>query len=121
MRAIRRFTVRIVLPDALTPLRGLILNLRWSWHATATDLFASIDPAAWAASNGDPVATFSALPPDRISALAADPDFLGRLAEAERDLRDYMSGPRWYAETGAGPAAVAYFSPEYGITAVLPQ
>ena len=35
-----------------------------------------------------------------------------------------MSGPHWYAEAGlagAGPAAVAYFSPEYGITAALPQ
>jgi len=114
----------MILPEPLTPLRGLILNLRWSWHAPTADLFESIDPAAWAASNGDPVATFSALPPDRIAALAADPDFLGRLHEAEQDLRDYMSGPRWYAEAGLagpGPAAVAYFSPEYGITAALPQ
>ncbi len=124
MKAIRRFTVRIILPEPLAPLRGLILNLRWSWHAPTADLFASIDPAAWAASNGDPVATFSALPPDRIAALATDPGFLGRLHEAEQDLRDYMSGPHWYAEArlaGAGPAAVAYFSPEYGITAALPQ
>ena len=124
MKAIRRFTVRIILPEPLAPLRGLILNLHWSWHAPTADLFASIDPAAWAASNGDPVATFSALPPDRIAALAADPDFLGRLHQAEQDLREYMSGPGWYAAAGpaaAGPAAVAYFSPEYGITAALPQ
>ncbi len=124
VRAIRRFNVRITLPEPLTPLRGLILNLRWSWHVPTADLFASIDPAAWAASNGDPVATFSSLPPDRIAALAADPDFLGRLHQAEQDLREYMSGPRWYAEAGlagSGPAAVAYFSPEYGITAALPQ
>ncbi|HEX8865932.1 MAG TPA: alpha-glucan family phosphorylase, partial [Lentzea sp.] len=102
----------------------LMLNLRWSWHAPTADLFASIDPEAWRASGGDPIAMLSALPPERISALAADPGFLGRLAEAERQLRDYVSGPRWYAEaglTGAGPAAVAYFSPEYGITAALPQ
>ena len=124
VRAIRRFTVRITLPEPLAPLQGLMLNLRWSWHAPTADLFASIDPDAWRASGGDPIAMLSALPPDRISALAADPGFLGRLADAERQLGDYMSGPRWYAEaglTGAGPAAVAYFSPEYGITAALPQ
>jgi glycogen phosphorylase len=124
VKAIRRFTVRIALPEPLAPLQGLMLNLRWSWHAPAADLFASIDPAAWRASGGDPIAMLSALPPDRISALAADPGFLGRLADAERQLGDYMSGPRWYAEAGlteAGPAAVAYFSPEYGITAALPQ
>ncbi len=124
MRAIRRFTVRISLPEPLAALQGLMLNLRWSWHAPTADLFASIDPAAWVASGGDPIAMLSALPPARISALAADPRFLGALHEAEQDLRAYMSDPRWYAEAGlaaAGPAAVAYFSPEYGITAALPQ
>jgi glycogen phosphorylase len=124
VRAIRRFTVRITLPEPLAPLQGLMLNLRWSWHAPTADLFASIDPAAWQASGGDPTAMLSALPPARISALAADPDFLARLHAAEQELRDYMSGPRWYAETGlaaGGPKAVAYFSPEYGITAALPQ
>jgi glycogen phosphorylase len=121
VRAIRRFTVRITLPEPLAPLLGLMLNLRWSWHAPTADLFASIDPAAWQASGGDPIAMLSALPPDRLSELAADPDFLARLAAAEQALRDYMSGPRWYAEAVEGPRAVAYFSPEYGITAALPQ
>ncbi|HEY6311133.1 MAG TPA: alpha-glucan family phosphorylase [Streptosporangiaceae bacterium] len=127
MRAIRRFSVRMTLPEPLAPLAGLMLNLRWSWHAPTADLFASIDPAAWQASGGDPIAMLSALPPERIAALAADPGFAARLAEAEQDLREYMSGPRWYAGSGldpkaeAGPAAIAYFSPEYGITAALPQ
>ena len=124
MKAIRRFTVRVTLPEPLAALLGLMLNLRWSWHAPTADLFASIDPDAWQAAGGDPIAMLSALPPERIAALAADPDFLARLAEAEQGLRDYMSVPRWYADAGvaqAGPAAVAYFSPEYGITAALPQ
>jgi starch phosphorylase len=122
VRAIRRFTVRVALPEPLTPLHGLMLNLRWSWHGPTADLFASIDPGAWAASGNDPIALLSALTPDRIAALAADQGFLDRLHAAERDLREYMSGPRWYAENvREGPAAVAYFSPEYGITAALPQ
>jgi glycogen phosphorylase len=125
VKAIRRFTVRVTLPESLASLQGLMLNLRWSWHGPTADLFASIDPDAWQASGGDPIALLSALPADRIAALAADDAFLGRLRAAEEDLRDYMSGPRWYAgpgpETGTGPAAVAYFSPEYGITAALPQ
>jgi glycogen phosphorylase len=124
VKAIRRFTVRVTLPEPLASLQDLMLNLRWSWHAPTADLFASIDPEAWQASGGDPIAMLSALPPDRIAALAADPGFLGRLREAEQALRDYMSGPRWYAEAGLaeqGPATVAYFSPEYGITAALPQ
>jgi starch phosphorylase len=127
VRAIRRFTVRISLPAPLAPLQGLMLNLRWSWHAPTADLFSSIDPAAWQASGGDPIAMLSALPTERISALADDHDFLARVRAAEQDLREYLSGPQWYAEAGltgpspVGPAAVAYFSPEYGITAALPQ
>jgi len=129
VRAIRRFTVRVTLPDPLAVLHGLMLNLRWSWHRPTADLFASIDPDAWAASGGDPIAMLSALPSARVAALAADEEFLARLGEAERDLRQYMDEPRWYASAGpAGPgafeeapAAIAYFSPEYGITAALPQ
>ncbi len=132
MRAIRRFTVRVTLPEPLAALHGLMLNLRWSWHGPTADLFASIDPAAWQAAGGDPIAMLSALPSAKIAALAADEEFLARLNEAERDLQHYMSEPRWYASAGTrnpdgpgsgaqGPAAIAYFSPEYGITAALPQ
>ncbi len=129
MRAIRRFTVRVTLPEPLAALHGLMLNLRWSWHGPTADLFASIDPAAFQASGGDPIAMLSALPSAKIASLAADEDFLARLNEAERDLDHYMSDPRWYELAGPdghgsgspGPAAIAYFSPEYGITAALPQ
>ena len=129
MRAIRRFTVRVTLPEPLAALHGLMLNLRWSWHGPTADLFASIDPAAWQTAGGDPIAMLSALPSAKIAALAADGDFLARLGEVERDLSQYMSDPRWYASVGPdgpgsdspGPAAIAYFSPEYGITAALPQ
>jgi len=128
VKAIRRFTVRVTLPKPLAALHDLMLNLRWSWHKPAADLFASIDPAAWEASGGDPIAMLSVLPSARIAALAADEDFLARLSAVERDLREYSSEPRWYATEGPdgpqgspGPAAIAYFSPEYGITAALPQ
>ncbi|MGH3510635.1 MAG: alpha-glucan family phosphorylase, partial [Nocardioidaceae bacterium] len=58
--------------------------------------------------------------------LAEDADFLWRLGELHADLEHYLTGERWYqrysARTGgAAPRAVAYFSPEFGITAVLPQ
>jgi len=122
VRAIRRFTVRVTLPEPLAPLRDLMLNLRWSWHEPTARLFSSIDPATWASCSGDPIAMLGALPPERIAALAADRDFAARLSEMAQDLRDYLSGPRWYAsELDGAPAAIAYFSPEYGITAALPQ
>ena len=46
-----------------------------------------------------------------------------RLGEARADLEQYLTGDRWFQRRQAaeGPRAVAYFSPEFGITAVLPQ
>ena len=123
MRAIRRFTVRVTLPEQLAPLHDLMLNLRWSWHEPTARLFSSIDPALWVASEGDPIAMLSALPSERLTALAADAGFQTRLRDTANDLREYLSAPRWYATDAAGspPRAIAYFSPEYGITAALPQ
>ncbi len=74
---------------------------------------------------------------ERWEALAADEGFLGRLQAVYEDLQGYLTEQRWYqrtfvdhnadhnadrgADRGAGPAAIAYFSPEFGITAALPQ
>ncbi len=127
MRAIRRFTIRPVLPEPLASLRGLMLNLRWSWHPETLDLFAAIDPAGWERSEHEPAALLAEVSPERLAGLAADRRFLRRLGDAVEDLREYSSGPRWYQAAQAtpdlagAPAAVAYFSPEFGITAALPQ
>lgn len=129
MKAIRRFTVRPVLPEPLRPLSDLARNLRWSWHAETRDLFQSVDPEEWQAAGGDPVRLLGAVSAARLTALAGDRRFLRRLAAVADDLDDYLHGRRWYqAHSGAGasegtefPAAVAYFSPEFGVTAALPQ
>ena len=121
--------MRVTLPQPLAPLHDLMLNLRWSWHPATVELFESIDPAGWASSGGDPVAMRRSLRPGRRADLARDEDFLRRLDAAADGLRGYATEPRWYqsgAGAGAGahgtlPNAIAYFSPEYGITAVLPQ
>jgi starch phosphorylase len=122
VRAIRRFTINPVLPQELAPLRGLMLNLRWSWHAETRDVFAAIDPGAWERAGREPVALLAQVPQERLARLAADRKFLRRLGDASDDLRDYLAGPRWYQAQGDGlPSGIAYFSPEFGITAALPQ
>jgi starch phosphorylase len=124
VRAIRRFTIRPALPEPLASLRGLMLNLRWSWHPETLDLFAAIDQAGWERVGREPAALLAEVPRERLASLAEDRRFLRRLSEAVDDLSEYTSGPRWYQtapELTGAPAGVAYFSPEYGITAALPQ
>ena len=121
MKALRRFTVRTRLPEPLLPLGDLVMNLRWSWHPPTQDLFASVDPDVWAHVHGDPVRLLGEVPAERMDALASDGAFLERLAERHRELQDYLTRPRWYQGLDGAPSSIAYFSPEYGITEVLPQ
>ncbi|TRW44169.1 alpha-glucan family phosphorylase [Georgenia yuyongxinii] len=124
MRAIRRFTVRTVLPEPLAPLDTLAQNLRWSWHTPTRELFASLDPELWERVHGDPVALLGSIDPQRLATLAEDRALVARIGELDADLQRYLTEPRWYQNDFADadkPDAIAYFSAEYGITAALPQ
>ncbi|MFC0846017.1 alpha-glucan family phosphorylase [Streptomyces noboritoensis] len=122
MKAIRRFTVRPVLPEPLRPLSELARNLRWSWHPETRELFRSVDPEGWRAAGEDPVRLLGSVSAARLAALAEDRRFVRSLTACADDLADYLGGRRWYQEQPEGlPRAVAYFSPEFGITAALPQ
>ncbi|HEY3604553.1 MAG TPA: alpha-glucan family phosphorylase, partial [Sporichthyaceae bacterium] len=125
MRAIRRFTVRTALPAPLRPLGELSTNLRWSWHGDTRAVFAAVDPQVWDEVGQDPVKLLGAVSAERLADLAGDQDFLARMTAARADLDAYRTEPKWYqrtdAELGDLPRAIAYFSPEFGITAVLPQ
>jgi glycogen phosphorylase len=126
VKAIRRFSVRTVLPESISSLGELASNLRWCWHPSTRDLFSEIDPARWVRVGKDPTAMLSALSADELRALASDETFVNKVQGAIQNLAVYLSEPRWYqgwaAEVeGGAPAAIAYFSPEYGITEALPQ
>jgi starch phosphorylase len=131
VKALRRFTVRTHLPDRLSALERLSINLRWSWDKPTQDLFASIDETLWDQLGGDPVALLGAVDPKRLDELSADRGFLGRLDALAADLDDYLSRPLWYqqqAENDTGgsagsslPTGIAYFSMEFGVAEVLPN
>ena len=122
MKAIRKFTVRAVLPEALAALEELAGNLRWAWHEPTRQLFEHIAPELWREIGTDPVALLGAVDPGRLEDLAVDAEYVARVHSIRGDLRDYLEKPRWYQGLkGDKPAAIAYFSPEFGIAAALPQ
>ncbi|MCI6584082.1 MAG: alpha-glucan family phosphorylase [Mobiluncus sp.] len=124
MKAIRRFTVRSVLPDNLKPLANLAQNLRWSWHRPTRDFFASLDPQVWDEVGHDPVAFLGSVSTEKLAELSANPDIVNQAQELDRGLSDYLSKPLWFESefnNADKPKAIAYFSAEFGITAVLPQ
>jgi glycogen phosphorylase len=122
MRALRSFTVRARLPEALAPLQELAFNLRWSWDDRTRDLFRWVDPQVWELTFHDPVRLLSLVGRQRLEQLAGDSAFMGFLSEMHDDLRRYLEAPRWFQNRGTSPLrGVAYFSPEFGIAEALPQ
>ncbi len=121
MRALRSFTVRPHLPEALAPLEELAMNLRWAWDDRTRDLFRWVDPDAWDATHHDPVSMLATTSPTRLAELAADPAFLRFQTSVHEDLTRYLEEPRWFQSRESGLRQVAYFSPEFGISEALPQ
>ncbi|MGG5176010.1 alpha-glucan family phosphorylase [Pseudarthrobacter sp. J1763] len=122
MKAIRRFTVRTVLPEPIAPLARLAKNLRWSWHLPTRELFAALNPELWEESRHDPLSLLGLISREELQGLAADPAVVKKVQAAAANLDKYLQEPRWYQSLGAeAPACIAYFSPEFGITEVLPQ
>lgn len=124
MKAIRRFTVRSVLPENLKPLANLAQNLRWAWHRPSRDFFVTLDSKIWDEVGHDPVAFLGAISTEKLNELATNEDIVRRANELDRELSDYLTKPLWFESEFNNPnkpSAIGYFSAEFGVTAVLPQ
>jgi starch phosphorylase len=122
VKAIRTFTVRPVLAEALAPLDRLAANWRWSWSRATHALFASMDPNLWERIGENPARMLGALGQDRLDELAGDEAFVRRVREEDERLTAYLDGDRWFQRLeGDKPVHIAYFSPEFGVDGSLPQ
>jgi starch phosphorylase len=122
MKAVQTFTVVSDLPETLEPLREVAMNLGWSYDERATDLFRRLDPQGWEFEGRDPALMLATETQEHLDTLAGDTAFTS-LARAVRDqLRETLDAPRWFqTENEAHVESIAYFSPEFGLAAALPQ
>ena len=122
MKALRSFTVRPTLPEALAPLEALAMNLRWSWDLQTRELFRWVDPEKWDAVVHDPVRLLGSVSKARLSELVEDTGFLRFLETVGSDLDRYLTRDAWFQGRADSPLrSVAYFSPEFGISEAVPQ
>jgi glycogen phosphorylase len=105
----------------LEPLDRLARNLAWTWDPEIAAVLAEVDPEGLARTAGNPVAMLAGVPPARLDQLAGDGGFCERLSSAAGRLDQHLGAPRWYATLGDAPGAIAYFSPEFGLSEALPQ
>jgi len=114
IRPVRELLVLPALPPALRRLPELGLNLLWSWNHSLRAVFRRLDPAAWKASNHNPVVMLGRVEQAALERAASDPRYLTLYRRACEILDTYLD---------ASPPAsmlVAYFSMEYGLLDCLP-
>ncbi|MGC8802691.1 MAG: alpha-glucan family phosphorylase [Bacteroidales bacterium] len=105
----KRLLVQKHIPAKLHALEELSKNLWWSWNYDAVELFQSIDPKLWIASEENPIAFLDSLPYEKFLELEKDKTFLQRLETVYGRFLEYMQQPM-----KEGPK-VAYFSMEFGL------
>jgi starch phosphorylase len=109
------------LPEGLSDLRDLALDLRWTWSHEADALWEDVDRSLWQRTK-NPWSVLQGVPPQRLAQLSEDQAFRYRLGEFVAARRRYLLQPGWF-ESAHGNAAVkgiAYFSMEFGLGAALP-
>jgi glycogen phosphorylase len=122
MKAVQSFTVVSQLPPSLEPLREVVMNLGWSDDDRARDLFRRLDRQGWEFEGRDPALMLSTESQEKLERLAADATFTSLAATVHDELRRSLDEPRWFQRRDGSPLrSIAYFSPEFGIAAALPQ
>jgi starch phosphorylase len=124
MKAVQTFTVVSNLPEPLLPLREIAMNLGWVNDERAQDLFRRMDRENWEYVR-DPARLLATETAERLDELAQDRTFTALAASVRDELRRTSTQPRWFQQRAASQErplrSVAYFSPEFGVAAALPQ
>lgn len=111
------------LPGRIGRLDELAVNLWWSWHEDARQVFRSLDYELWRATGHNPVKLLREMSPDKLRSAAMDPAFLELYDSVIRQLDVDMRGEEtWFnrAHPGRRDKEIAYFSAEFAIHGSLP-
>src|SRR5437764_10191394 len=103
------------LPDKLSALRTIALDLRWTWSHEADALWEHVDQNLWRLTR-NPWSVLQNATEDRLGQLAADPGFCRRLASFVAARAADYSRTGWFGQTydAAKLKKLAYFSMEFG-------
>ena len=117
-----RYATLAPLPERLSRLGELAIDLWWSWHE-AREVFRRLDYPLWRATAHNPTRMLWLIPPERLAQAAASPEFLALYDRALVAL-DAARAARstWWTRTfpHLGGRSVAYFSAEFALHQSLP-
>jgi starch phosphorylase len=111
------------IPDRIARLAELAVDLWWTWHSDARELFRGLDYPLWRATAHNPVRMLWTMPRERLERAAGDPEFLGRYDRAIAALDNSRTARHsWWEDRFAQTAgrSIAYFSAEFALHQSLP-
>ena len=110
------------LPERLTGLGELAMNLWWSWHPAARMLFKMLDRQVWKESVHNPVRMLKELPGEVLESAAKDPEYqrhydvvLAQFRE-DKDARESCLVKNGDQQNSC--TTIAYFSAEYRVASL---
>jgi starch phosphorylase len=111
------------LPENISGLGEMAMNLWWVWPPSARRLFKMLDRQEWKESRHNAVKMLRELPAERLEAAARDPGYLRHYEAILAQYREEVGGEETFLsdhglDPGTGP--IAYFSAEYGLHHSLP-
>lgn len=113
-----RFTVVPRIPDRLSDLLRIAMNLWWTWDPEAIDLFRRLDPKQllWERCYANPIRMLGLVSQERLTELTTDEAFLAALDRVGARLSGYLERPTWFGQAyPKNGLHVAYFCAEFGI------
>jgi len=108
-------------PASLSDLATLALDMRWSWHHGADQLWRSVDPELWDATM-NPWLILETVSSHRLNQLSTDKRFLQALQEQIAARDEHFQAETWFSANYANSfnSQIAYFSMEFGLSESLP-
>jgi starch phosphorylase len=109
------------LPEEISDLRALALDLRWTWSHEGDSLWKYIDERLWHLTR-NPWLILQNASAQQLEKLAADPVFRNMLLQSAGARKKYLERSGWLASAHGEEkfAGVAYFSMEFGLGTALP-
>ncbi|HEV8345058.1 MAG TPA: alpha-glucan family phosphorylase [Vicinamibacterales bacterium] len=113
-----RYTGRPPLPERIKRLEELAVDLWWSWHREAREVFRRPDYALWRATAHNPVRMLWTIAPEKLEAAAKDPEWLRLYDRAIAGLDDARAARNtWWSHNfpHLHGQSIAYFSAEFAL------
>jgi starch phosphorylase len=109
------------LPEALTGLADLAIDLRWMGSHLSDSIWERIDADTWERTK-NPAIILQTVPQSRLEEVAKDPEVLKQLTGWLDRRQRQIGSVGWFGETFPQTSlkAVAYFSMEFGLSEALP-